>query len=468
MEQEKDINKVNIVYGKVISILDHIVEVEFFSDAMPSINETLTLERNENVVLVVVRSSGSSTSFCINLSGVSDIRRGDSVIRTFKTIQIPVGNEILGRVLDVFGKTIDGGDAITFDTKRDIFGESPKYNEIVYKKELVETGIKVLDMFAPLVRGGKTGLFGGSGVGKTILLMELLHNVVLKDKENTVSVFCGVGERTREGQELYESLKESGVLASVALLFGGMGESPSVRYLTAHGGAAIAEHFRDNLKKNVLFFVDNVFRFAQAGNELSLLMNTIPSEDGYQATLNSEIASIQERLVSTNSAHMTSVQAVYVPADDLLDQAVQSIFGYLDSSVVLSRDIYKEGLYPAIDIIESDSSLLNPMSVGVEHYQVSTQAKSILKKALSLERIVSLVGESELSDEDRTIYKRAKKIRNYMTQNFFVAESQTGRPGTYVPLSSTINDVKKIVVGEYDTVPEEKFLYIGSAEGLKK
>jgi F-type H+-transporting ATPase subunit beta len=310
-------------------------------------------------------------------------------------------------------------------------------------------------------------LFGGSGVGKTVLLTEILHNIVNKDLGKNVSVFCGVGERSREGQELYEELKNGNVLPYVSLVFGQMGENASRRFLTAHSATAVAEYLRDVMGKNVLFFMDNIFRFAQAGNELSLLMNNIPSEDGYQATLTSEVAHIHERLVTKDNNSITTIEAIYLPEDDLFDQAAQSVFGYLDSSVVLSRDAYRDGKLPAVDILSSDSDALTPKNVSSKHYFVANSAKGLLKKSELLERIVSLVGESELSDEDRLLYQRANKIKAYMTQNFFVTEAQTGRKGVYVSVEDTVNDVKDIIDGKYDSISEDKFLFIGKVSDIK-
>ncbi|HRN96398.1 MAG TPA: F0F1 ATP synthase subunit beta, partial [Candidatus Levybacteria bacterium] len=326
-------------------------------------------------------------------------------------------------------------------------------------------GIKAIDFFSPLLRGGRVGLFGGAGVGKTILLTEVIHNVVVLAKNNDVSIFTGVGERIREGQELFETLKESNVLPSVALVFGQMGENPAVRFKTALTGLALAEHFRDEEHRNVLFFIDNIFRFAQAGYELSTLMNTIPGEGGYQATLASEMAQFHERLVSTKNASITSMEAVYVPSDDVTDYGVQSVFPYLDSSVVLSRAVYQEGRFPAIDFLSSTSSALSREIVGDDHYNAYIEAQSLLKRALTLERIVSLIGESELPAADQVIYKRARLLKSYMTQSFFVTENQTGRKGEYVKRVETIGDVNEILQGRYDTAEPERLMYVGS---LKK
>ena len=465
MEIDKQEKKIT---GLIVSVRDPVVEVEYTSDPKPKTKDILTLEKNPNVRMQVVKSSDENKFYCLSLSDIRVIARGDRVINTGKQLSIPVGTGLFGRVINVFGEPRDGKGPLTDSDYRSIYNETPKYSEISSKIELLETGIKIIDLCAPLVKGGKVGLFGGSGVGKTVLLTEILHNIINKDKERNVSVFCGVGERSREGHELYEELKDSGVLDSVSLVFGSMGESPSVRFLTAYAGATVAEYMRDDLGKNVLFFVDNIFRFAQAGNEISLLMGNIPSEGGYQPTLTSEVAQIHERLVNRNDNSITVIEAIYLPEDDILDQAAQTVFGYLDSSIVLSRDSYKEGRLPAVDIIASGSDTLNPGNVSAVHYFVATEVKRILKQAELLDRIVSLVGESELSEEDRTLYQRAKKIRNYMTQNFFVAENQTGRKGVYVPLEETISVVKKILEGGYDDIPEDKFLYIGGSADIKR
>jgi len=311
------------------------------------------------------------------------------------------------------------------------------------------------------------GLFGGAGVGKTMLLTEILHNVVTLKKGENLSVFAGVGERTREGQELVAELKDKGVLEYVSLIFGEMGENAAIRYLTALAGVAMSEYFRD-AGKNVLFFIDNVFRFAQAGNELSTLMNTIPSEDGYQANLTSQMAGFHERLVSTDKAVISAIEAIYVPSDDLLDHGVQSIFPYLDSVVTLSRSVYQQGHLPAVDILASSSTALDASIVGTVHYQTAIASQALLKKAESLERMVALVGESELSPESQLTYRRAKKIRNYMTQSFYVAENQSGRPGKFVPIKTTVQDMADILAGKYDHIPEDKFLYVGAISEISQ
>lgn len=451
--------------GKIKSVKDHVVEVEFLEEK-PNIRDVLYLEKNPMVKLLVYKSSGLSSFYCISLSPVVNIPRGARAVSTGKPIHVPVGQAMLGRVTDLFGTPKDGGETIVTQDFRSIYAPAVKYADIAAKQEVMETGIKVVDLFCPLIKGGKAGLFGGSGVGKTILLTEILHNIVNKEKEGSVSVFGGIGERTREGHELLEELKRTGVLEKVALILSSMGDSPAVRYMTALTSVTQAEYFRDTMKKDVLFFVDNVFRFAQAGNELSLLMNAIPSEDGYQPTLGSEMAYFHERLVSSTTGSITSIEAIYMPADDPLDVGVQSIYDYLDTSIVLSRDVYREGRYPAIDILASTSSALNVQNVSPLHYFVATKAQTMLTKATSLDRIVSLVGEAELSDDDRALYRRAKKLKNFMTQNFFVSAEQTGKKGNYVPIETTIANVKDILDGKYDDISDDKFLYIGSLEDL--
>lgn len=456
--------KVN--FGKVISVRGHVVEVKF-SGIKPRVNNVLVLEANPQIRMEVYASSGPESFYCFALSSTEELYRGAKVVNTEKPIQFPVGKELLGRAVNLFGEPYDGLGKIVTREMRSIHREQPSEEDIVKHEKIMETGIKIIDLFAPLLKGGKMGLFGGAGVGKTMILTEMLHNIVIASKGGGVSVFAGVGERSREGLDLYQALSESGALSSSSLIFGQMGENPSRRFLSAFSAVTLAEYFRDEYGGNVLFFIDNIFRFAQAGNELSTLMNIIPSEDGYQATLESEMAKFHERLVSTKKGTISTVEAVYVPADDLLDHAVQSIYPYLESVIVLSRSAYQEGLLPAVDILASTSTALEPNIVGEEHFSVSLRAKTLLKQAEGLERIVSLVGESELSGEDRTKYNRAKRLRNFMTQRFFVAEAQRGEKGTYVPQKTTIKDTQAILDGKHDNIPEEKFLYIGSCTDLK-
>lgn len=452
--------------GIIMGMQGQIIEVEFKTNP-PRIHDLLILESDREIKMQVLRSSSKNSFFCLNLSSSNKLSRGLQVINTGKPIFIPISEEMLGRVINIFGDPIDGKGEIKRVGYRSIYDSGLKYGEIVRHKEILETGIKAIDLFSPMVRGGKIGLFGGAGVGKTIMLTEIIHNVVVLHKNQGVSVFSGVGERVREGQELFETLSSKGVLPSVSLVLGTMGENPAIRFLTGYTGVTLAEFYRDILKKNVLFFIDNVFRFAQAGNELAVLMNTIPSEDGYQATLTSEMASFHERLISNKDNTITSIEAIYIPNDDILDQGVQAIFPYLDSTAVLSRNIYQQGRLPALDILSSTSANLNPDIVGDLHYDVSIKALTLLKQATSLERIVSLVGESELSTSDKLVYQRAKKLYNFMTQNFFVTENQTGKKGVFVPRLTTVEDVNALLNGEYDNVSDEKFSYIGSLKEIK-
>lgn len=452
--------------ARVIGVKGFVVEVEFIGDKKPNINDILLIEGNDRVKLQVFKSSTRNNFYCLCLAYLEEVYRGAKVVNTGSPLRVPVGEEVLGRIIDVFGGPVDGLGEIPTDNFMPIYKDTPVYTQVPNDISILETGIKVIDLFCPLIQGGKTGLFGGSGVGKTVLLTEILHNIIGKDSERNVSVFCGIGERTREGHELFLDLEKNGVLDGVALIYGAMGENPSVRFLTGAGGATIAEHFRDK-GKNVLMFIDNIYRYAQAGNELSLLMDTIPSEDGYQATLSSEMGAIHERLISTNDAAITAIEAVYVPADDLLDQGAQNVFRYLDSSVVLSREVYMQGRYPAIDILASGSSALNPETVSEVHYTTVLAAQALLKKADSLERIVSLVGEAELSEEDRVLYQRANKVRNFMTQNFTVVEGQTGLKGKYVTREQAVDGVKRIMDGEFDDISEDKFMFIGEVEDAR-
>ena len=447
--------------GKVVAVRGQVVEVEFGADK-PEVYQILTDEETRSIKLQVYSSSSRDTFYCLALIGGEKLTRGMKVAPSGEVLTIPVGKEILGRVMDIFGRPVDGKPALTGVNTRPIFGQAPEYANLSTHEEVWETGIKVVDLFSPLVKGGKMGLFGGAGVGKTILLEEILHNIVTLKADGHVSVFAGVGERGREGQELYEELTKRGILSSVALIFGSMGENAAIRYLTGLAGVTMAEYFRDEMKKEVLFFVDNVFRFAQAGNELSTLMNTIPSEDGYQPTLTSEMASFHERLVSTQDGVISTIEAIYVPSDDLLDHGVQSVYAHLDSVVTLSRQVYQEGRMPAVDPLTSTSASLNTQVVGEVHYQTAVTAQGMLKKAESLERMVNLVGEAELSAENQALYKRAKKLKNYLTQDFFVTSDQAGRPGKFVPAAVAVADVAGIISGKYDQVPEERFLYIGS------
>ncbi len=451
--------------GTIVSVRGQMVEVEFLEEN-PELHDVLSLAGFPEVVMEVFSSAGSHRFFCLTLSSTELLFRGAKVYATGEAMLFPVGKELLGRVLNIFGQPIDDLGEIKATQKLPIHHATDISEQLSTAQSVLETGIKVVDLFAPLLVGGKMGFVGGAGVGKTTLLTEILHNIVDNKQKNSVSVYAGVGERIREGYELQQALSESGVLASSALIFGTMGENPAVRFLSAFAAATLVEYFRDQEKKNVLFFIDNIYRFAQAGNELSVLTNTLPSEDGYQPTLDSELARFHERLLSTQTASVTSIEAIYIPADDLLDYGVQATFPYFDSIVVLSRSIYQEGLLPAVDILACASTALTPAIVGDKHYETVMRARQVLKQAVSLERIAALVGESELSKEDQTIFRRARKIRNFMTQRFFTTASQSEVKGAFIPRTTTVDDVAAILDGVYDFVSEEKFLYITTATEL--
>lgn len=446
--------------GKIIAIQGQVIRVDFESGKKPGAHDILTLKENPLIRMEVVSSISETEFYCLCFSPTDKLFRGAEVINTNSPIQVPVGEGVLGRIINIFGEPIDGKGPITNSPTRPIYSEHLSYDDVATHTEFLETGIKALDFFSPVLKGDKLGLFGGAGVGKTILLTEIIHNVVTLSPRRSV-VFAGIGERSREGQELYETLLTQKALPLISLIFGTMGDNPAIRFRTAFTAATIAEYFRDQNDREVLFFIDNVFRFALAGNELSMLMNTIPSEDGYQATLASEMGSFHERLTSTEKAAITTIEAIYIPNDDILDQGVQSIFPYLDSTVVLSRDVYQEGRLPAVDLLESSSSNLNPDLIGNDHYQTALQAQALLKQSVTLERIVSLIGEAELSTEDRIVYERAKKLKNYMTQSFYVAETQTGRKGKFVPVKTTVSDVKQILEGKADDIDEDKLMFLG-------
>lgn len=455
-----------MVQGKIVSIKGQIIEAEFL-DEKPRINDVLVFKDDPAIKMEVYTSASSNSFFCLALTGIKNLHYGSVVLNTGEPIKVPVGNELLGRVIDTLGDSQDGLGEIKAKEFRPIIARDVSFSNVVIPREILETGIKVVDFFTPIIRGGKVGLFGGAGVGKTVIISEIIHNLVILNPEQNVSVFTGVGERTREGEELFATLVESKVMQGVSLIYGSMGENPAIRFRTAFTGVTLAEYYRDKMGKDVLFFVDNIFRFAQSGYELSTLMNAIPSEGGYQATLASEMASFHERLVSTTKNAITTFEAIYVPADDLTDSGVQAVFPYLDSGLILSRTVYQEGRFPAIDILGSNSSALNPDTVGDMHYKTAIEAQSLLKKATALERIVSLIGESELSAEDQILYKRSKMLKNFMTQNFTVVESQTEKKGVHVSVKDTVNDVRAILDGKVDKLAPEDFLYIGTLKDLE-
>lgn len=456
-----------MIIGKVVSVKGQIIEVEF-SGEKPRIYDVLVYKDDTEVKMEVYTSASPNSFYCLALTSVGKLHHGSDVIDTGEPIKIPVGSELLGRVVDSLGNPQDGLGDLKVKETRPIIAKDVSFSEVHIPSELLETGIKAIDFFTPIVKGGKVGLFGGAGVGKTVIISEVIHNLVILNPEKNVTVFTGVGERTREGEELFETLKESKVMQGVSLIYGSMGENPALRFRTAFTGVTLAEYYRDTLGKDVLFFIDNIFRFAQSGYELSTLINAIPSEGGYQSTLTSEMASFHERLVSTKKNAITTFEAIYVPADDLTDSGVQAIFPYLDSSIVLSRSIYQEGRFPAIDLLSSTSSSLNAETCGDVHYQTALDAQALLKKALALERIVSLIGESELSTEDQVVYKRSKMLKNYMTQNFTVVEAQTEKKGVFVSVKDTVKDVRAILDGKIDSLMPEDTLYIGTLKDIEQ
>lgn len=452
--------------GTIAAIKGQVVEVKFEAH-MPALYEVLVPQGIPDLKFEVQGSLGVGRMYCLALGNTAVLHRGMKVVSTGEVLTFPVGIHMLGRAVDMFGQPVDGGKPAVEVGMKPIQGEPIDPDRVVPAQGILETGIKVIDLFAPMIAGGRVGLFGGAGVGKTILLTELMHNIVMRS-DDMVSVFSGVGERSREALELYQLLAESKALERSSLVFGQMGENPAVRFRSAFSAVTLAEYYRDKLNRDVLFFIDNVYRFAQAGNELSVLTNTLPSEDGYQATLESEMADFHERLVSSETGLMSMVEAIYVPADDLLDHAVQAVLPYLDSVLVLSREVYQSGILPAVDILNSSSSWLSPEVVGQEHFTVALGARAVIEQSKNLERIVSLMGEAELSVEDQRVYERGKKIQNFMTQQFYSTQSQRGGKGAMVPLSTTIADVKAIVAGEYDEYPSEAFLFIGSAAEVRK
>lgn len=449
--------------GRILSIQGEIIKVEFLEGGLFS-REILELVENPEVKFEVYSALSERIFTTICLDHTKNLYRGARIRRTGNVLEVPVGEAILGRVVDVFGSPIDGLPKFKIDKKWPVYRPSIPYEKIIFRKEIIESGIKVIDFFTPLRKGEELGIFGGAGVGKTVLLTELMHNIAFFHKG--ISVFAGVGERIREGHELYEILKKTKVLPSAVLVFGQMNETAAVRFKVAATAATMAEYFRDIQNRDVLFFIDNIYRFLQAGNELSTLLSLIPSEGGYQPTLTSEVGELEERLVSTKAAAITSIQAIYVPADDITDPAVQAALPYFDSVVVLSRDAYQEGRYPAVDILSSSSSVIEPDILGKEHYEIHLATRQLLEKYQDLRRIVAIVGEAELSVANRTAYKRAKKVLNFMSQNLFVVAEQTGIAGQYVPRQKTVEGVRKILEGELDSVPEEKLLNIGTLDEL--
>ncbi|HRU50163.1 MAG TPA: F0F1 ATP synthase subunit beta [Candidatus Absconditabacterales bacterium] len=453
--------------GKIISIKGVVVEVQFEKD-IPNIYDALVVDRNnsngDQVVIEVLQLLEDGIVKGIAMNATDGLKRGDTVTATGNPISVPVGPQVLGHIFNVLGETIDGGKQIETKEKRPIHRDPPVFTELAIKSEILETGIKVIDLLAPILKGGKVGLFGGAGVGKTVVMMELIHNIA---KEHSgVSVVCGVGERTREGNDLYHEMKDSGVLDKTAMVYGQMNETPGPRARVALTGLTMAEYFRDVEKRDVLVFIDNIFRFTQAGSEVSALLGRIPSAVGYQPTLSSEMGTLQERITSTEHGSITSVQAVYVPADDLTDPAPATTFTHLDSTIVLSRGIAEKGIYPAVDPLDSTSSILAPEAVGEKHYKIARDIQKTLQKYKELQDIIAILGMEELSAEDKLTVSRARKIEKFFSQPFHVAEQFTGMSGTYVKLEDTINGFEKILNGELDEVSEDFFMYKGTIEDV--
>ena len=452
--------------GKVIQITGPVVDVQFSKEALPRIRERLYLIcKNEERTLEVVQHVGNQTVRCVMMGPSEGLHRDMDVFATGNPISVPVGEAVLGRLLNVLGDPIDGGEEIDENCPRSsIYRPAPDYSARSTGEEVLETGIKVIDLLAPYTKGGKIGLFGGAGVGKTVLIQELIHNIATE--HGGYSIFTGVGERSREGNDLYYEMQESGVLEKTALVFGQMNEAPGVRMRVALTGLTMAEHFRDESKKDVLLFIDNIFRFVQAGSEVSTLLGRMPSAVGYQPTLSQELGELEERIASTKDGSVTSVQAIYVPADDLTDPAPATTFAHLDATTVLSRKIAELGIYPAVDPLDSTSRILDPDVVGEEHYQVARTVQEILEHYNELQDIIAILGMDELSPEDKILVRRARKIQRFLSQPFSVAEKFTGLQGVYVPLKDTIRSFKAIINGEADEYPENAFFNVGTIEDV--
>ena len=450
--------------GKISQIIGPVVDVRF-DGQIPKIHEKLVIKGANNVVLEVLSHAGNNSVRCIALQATEGLSRGLEVEATGQSIMVPVGDGTLGRVMNVLGEPIDKkGDIIT-DEKWSIYREPPKYYEQSNSTEQFETGIKVIDLLAPYVKGGKIGLFGGAGVGKTVLIMELIRNIA--SEHGGYSIFTGVGERSREGYDMIQEMTESGVIDKTSLVFGQMNEPPGSRMRVAFTGLTLAEYFRDQRNQDVLLFVDNIFRYIQAGSEVSALLGRMPSAVGYQPTLAQELGSLQERISSTNSGSITSIQAVYVPADDLTDPAPATLFSHLDATTVLSRKVVEQGIYPAVDPLASNSRILEPHIVGENHYKVARGVQETLQRYKELQDIIAILGMDELSQEDKLTVNRARKIQKFLSQPFFVGTTFTGLEGRYVPLKTTVESFKMILDGRVDDLPEQAFFMVGDLDEAK-
>ena len=452
--------------GRVVQISGSVIDVRFEEGMLPKINDALTVELDgKTLVMEVAQHIGSNMVRCIMLSGSEGMSRGMEVTATGSPIKVPVGDCVLGRMFNVLGEPIDGGEPLPEDVHREsIHRKAPGFDEISPAVEILETGIKVIDLLEPYPKGGKIGLFGGAGVGKTVLIQELIHNVAME--HGGYSIFTGVGERSREGNDLWKEMNEAGVMDKTAMVFGQMNEAPGVRMRVGLSGLTMAENFRDEQNKDVLLFIDNIFRFVQAGSEVSTLLGRMPSAVGYQPTLASEMGALQERITSTKSGSITSVQAVYVPAYDLTDPAPATTFAHLDATTVLSRKIAEMGLYPAVDPLDSTSRILEADVVGDQHYEVARQVQEILQKYAELQDIIAILGMDELSDEDKDTVYRARKIQRFLSQPTHVAEKFTGMPGVYVPVAETVKGFGAIVSGEMDDYPEQAFFNVGTLDDV--
>ncbi len=457
--------------GRVLQVMGPVVDVKFENGQLPEIYNALTITtkaRNEsevdiNLTLEVALHLGDDTIRAIAMSSTDGVMRGLEVIDTGAPISVPVGDVTLGRVFNVLGDSIDLNEPLPADARRDsIHREAPKFEQLSTEVEILETGIKVVDLLAPYIKGGKIGLFGGAGVGKTVLIQELINNIA--QEHGGISVFAGVGERTREGNDLYWEMTDSGVIKKTAMVFGQMNEPPGARMRVALTGLTMAEFFRDEQGQDVLFFMDNIFRFTQAGSEVSALLGRMPSAVGYQPTLATEMGRLQERITSTNVGSVTSIQAIYVPADDYTDPAPATTFAHLDATTNLERKLSEMGIYPAVDPLASTSRALSPEIVGEEHYDVARRVQATLQRYKELQDIIAMLGMDELSDDDKIIVSRARRIQNFLSQNFHVAEQFTGQPGSYVPVKETVNGFKEILEGKYDSLPEDAFRLVGRIE----
>lgn len=454
--------------GRTVKITSSVVDVKFDDGKLPKIKEELVIEhKGKKYVMEVAQHIGNGCVRCIMLTACEGLSVNISVTATGEMITVPTGKEILGRMMNVLGETIDGGEEISEKAKRmPIHAKAPKFRDRSDKIEILETGIKVIDLLEPYAKGGKIGLFGGAGVGKTVLIQELIHNIATK--HGGYSVFAGVGERSREGNELWKEMLDSGVIDKTALVFGQMNEPPGVRMRVALSGLTMAEYFRDAENKDVLLFIDNIFRFVQAGSEVSTLLGRMPSAVGYQPTLADEMGALQERIASTKNGSITSVQAIYVPADDLTDPAPATTFSHLDATTVLSRKIAEQGIYPAVDPLESGSRILEPDILGNRHYNVARKVQEVLEKYKQLQDVIAILGMEELSDADKLIVSRARKIQRFLSQPMFVAEKFTGISGVYVPLQDTLSGFEAILDGKGDSYPESAFYNVGTFEDVVK